>query len=294
MSTAEPLIPIEDLEVFCNGLDHAEGITITPDGTIYVGGEAGQIYRVEPDDTPKEIHSTGGFMLGLAADADGNVYAIDQAGPTVWRFDPATGVREPFFTGTDERPGRVLNWGAFDGNGDYYVSDSGAWGGFDGLIYKRSAGGAAEVWTEESHNFPNGMFLDAENRFLWVVESYPSALVRYAIRLDGSAGPREQLWDLGLAVPDGIALCTDGSAVISCYRPDTVFHWSDEHGLRVLATDPRGTALAGPTNVVFTGPERNVMVMPNIGRWHLTRIRSELVGVPLQYPTRAQIDGGGR
>ena len=31
--------------------------------------------------------------------------------------------------------------------------------------------------------------------------------------------------------------------------------------------------------------------MPNLGRWHLTRIRSDLVGVPLHYPTRAQIDG---
>ena len=59
----------------------------------------------------------------------------------------------------------------------------------------------------------------------------------------------------------------------------------------MLATDPRGTALAAPTNVVFTGPGRNEIVVPNLGRWHLTRIRTSLVGVPLHYPTRAQIDG---
>src|SRR5829696_3850677 len=104
-----PLVPLDELEVFCNGLDHAEGITITRDGTIYVGGEAGQVYRVEADGTPCEVHSTGGFMLGLAADGDGNVYAVDAAGPVVWRIDPSSGSRERFFAGTDDRPCVVPN-----------------------------------------------------------------------------------------------------------------------------------------------------------------------------------------
>ncbi len=72
-----PAFQLESLELLGQGLDHPEGICGTSDGRIYVGGEAGQLYRVEPDDTVTEILSTDGFMLGLAADGEGRVYAID-------------------------------------------------------------------------------------------------------------------------------------------------------------------------------------------------------------------------
>ena len=287
----EPTVPISELELFCNGLDHSEGITVSPKGTIYVGGEAGQIYRVERDGTPTEVHGTGGFLLGLACDAHGAVYAADTVTRCVWRIGLAAGTQDRFFTGLSDRPARLPNWGAFDAAGNYYLSDSGDWGGRDGLIWLRRAGGEVEVFTEESCNFPNGMAVSADSRTLWVAESYPSALVRYAIGDDGSAGPREVVCELGLAVPDGVALCEDGSVMLSCYRPDAVFRWTPGGVLETYASDPRGTALAAPTNIVFTGPGRNELVMPNLGRWHLTRIRSNLVGVPLHYPTRAQIDG---
>ena len=52
----------------------------------------------------------------------------------------------------------------------------------------------------------------------------------------------------------------------------------------------RGSAVAmsnaaAPTNVVFTGDKRDTIVVPNLGRWHLTRFRTSLQGVPLFYPT---------
>ena len=96
--------------------------------------------------------------------------------------------------------------------------------------------------------------------------------------------------NLAGTVPDGIAFATDGSAVIACYRPDVVLRWSDAGGVEVLANDPEGVFLAAPTNCVFTGPDRATIVVPNIGRWHATRFRVPgLAGVPLFYPTRAQL-----
>ena len=38
---------VDKVEIIAAGVDHAEGITITPDMTIYCGGEAGQIYRID-------------------------------------------------------------------------------------------------------------------------------------------------------------------------------------------------------------------------------------------------------
>jgi gluconolactonase len=282
---------LEQLETFANGLDHAEGIAITPDGTIYVGGEAGQIYRIGADDTPEEVVNTGGFVLGLAADAEGNLYACDQVAGGVLRIDPASGTIDVFSKGMAERPMRVPNWGAFDGNGNYYVSDSGDWGGANGLIWVVRPGGRAEVWTEESRDFPNGLAVAPDGSRVYVVESSPSHIVEIPIEPDGSAGPRKVLCELGLVVPDGVAVADDGSLVVACYRPDVIYRWRPEEGLEVLAGDPQGVVLAAPTNVAFTGEDLGVLVVPNLGRWHLTRGRTGVRGTPLFYPTAEQLRG---
>jgi gluconolactonase len=285
----EPVVPIEQLEVFANGLDHAEGIAVTPDGTLYVGGEAGQLYRIEPDDTFTELLTTGGFMLGLAADAEGRIYACDIAAKCVWRINPETKERTVFTKGTDDRGFTAPNWGCFDANGNYYLSDSGDWKAAAGLIWVVRPGGRTQVWTEESRNFPNGMALAPDGSQLYVLESTPGALVSFAINEDGSAGPREVLSDLPGAVPDGVAVAKDGSLIIACYRPDVIYQWHPDYGVRVFAEDPEGVAIAAPTNVVFVGPELDTIVVPNIGRWHLTRIRAGIAGEPLFYPTREQL-----
>lgn len=106
----DPLVPVDQLEVFADGLDHAEGIAVTADGTVYVGGEAGQLYRIGADDSVEQVLTTGGFMLGLAADGAGRIYACDAAKKGVWRIDPLAGTMEVFCEGTAERPMLSPNW----------------------------------------------------------------------------------------------------------------------------------------------------------------------------------------
>lgn len=290
----EPLLRLDQLEMFAHGLDHAEGIAVAPDGTIYVGGEAGQLYRVTADDGIEEVANTGGWLLGLAADGDGAIYGCDAAKRCVWRIDPASGTVEPFCEGTPERPLVSPNWGCFDEHGNYYFSDSGEWKAGNGLIWVVRPGGRAEVWTEESKDFPNGMALSADGSTLYVLESTPGALVSFAVNPDGTAGPRVVLADLPGTVPDGVAVATDGSLVLACYRPDIIYRWREDLGLQVLAHDPEGVFIAAPTNVAFTGADRATMVVPNIGRWHLTRFQHpDLKGIPLPLPASAAIAGSG-
>ena len=60
------LYPIEKVGVFAQGLDHPEGLAVARDGTVYAGGEAGQVYRISPDGKKVEVlANTGGFCLGL-------------------------------------------------------------------------------------------------------------------------------------------------------------------------------------------------------------------------------------
>ncbi|HEX4036018.1 MAG TPA: SMP-30/gluconolactonase/LRE family protein [Solirubrobacteraceae bacterium] len=287
----EPLVPIGELEMFAHGLDHAEGIAVTGEGVVYVGGEAGQLYRIGADDTVEEVLTTGGWLLGLAADGAGRIYACDAVKRCVWRIDPAAKSMEVFCEGTAERPMLSPNWGCFDAAGNYYVSDSGEWKGANGLIWIVRPGSAPEVWTEDSRDFPNGMAISADGSDLLVLESTPGALVAFTIAADGSAGARRVLAKLD-AVPDGVAVATDGSLVIACYRPDVIYRWREDVGLEILALDPEGVAIAAPTNVAFTGPGLDTMMVPNIGRWHLTRFsHPELTGVPLHYPTAGQLGG---
>ena len=186
--------------------------------------------------------------------------------------------------GPPGRPFRTPNWGAFDEAGGYYLTDSGGWGASDGLVWRIPRGGAPEVWTEEARAFPNGLCLSADGSKLYVLESYPGALVEVPILPDGSAGDRRLLCDLDPAVPDGVALTVDGAFLIACYRPDAVLRWHPEDGLATLAEDVRGTILAAPTNIAFVGDRLQDAIVPNIGRWHLTRIPLPSGGIPPFYP----------
>lgn len=149
-------------------------------------------------------------------------------------------------------------------------------------------GGHAEVRCGESVDFPNGCAVAPDQSCLYAVESIPGRIIEIPIRADGSAGPRRVLLELPGTVPDGVAVERDGSLVIACYRPDVIYRACPDGRVEVLAEDPEGTVLAAPTNVVFTGERLDQWVVPNLGRWHLTR-GSGVSGSPLFYPSRDQI-----
>lgn len=281
-------VALDQLEVFAVGLDHSEGITVSPAGKIYVGGEAGQIYRID-DDKPVEIANTKGFLLGLASDAHGRIYVIDSTHRKVWRYDESTGDLETFSTGIPGIGFKVPNWGAFDALGNYFLTDSGNWMDNEGLIYVVRPGGRVELWTDEVTAFPNGCCVSPDGSTLYVVESVPGAIVEVPISKSGGAGTRRVLCELGMAVPDGVAVASDGSLIVACYRPDVIYRWHPSDGLSILAADPRGTILSAPTNAVFTGPNLEILVVPNLGRWNLTRGNLGITGMPLHYPDRAAI-----
>ena len=56
------------------GLDHPECAAWGPDGYVYAGGEAGQIYRSDSGQHGGD-REHGRFIFGLALDADANVHA---------------------------------------------------------------------------------------------------------------------------------------------------------------------------------------------------------------------------
>lgn len=266
-------------------LDHPEGVAWDPEsGSLYAGGEAGQIYRLDPATGKQEIvGETGGYVLGVALDGMGRVYACDMGRQEVVRL--ARGGRpEPYSRGTGEAPMRVPNHLVFDAGGSLYVSDSGEWGAANGLIYRIEPSGTTSVFTRSAPGFTNGLALSPDGHWLYVVESTLPGISRVRIRDDATAGEREVVRKMPRTVPDGIAFARDGSLYIACYRPDAVYRLTPAGDLETVVEDWAALKVAAPTNLVFYGPERTQVALACLhGEW-LALFDAGRAGQPLHYP----------
>lgn len=277
------LLQVSDFALLADGLDHPEGVACGPDGSVYAGGESGQIYHLGANGACTAYASTGGWVLGLALDADGNVYACDIFHRAVMRITPA-GEYSCYSSGTPERPMRVPNYPVFDAAGNLYVSDSGDWNENNGCIYRIAPGGATEVWTTAAPRFPNGLAWHPDVPVLYIVESQMPGVVRIECLPDGRPGDVQTVVELPHNVPDGLAFDRARSLFISCYTPDVIYRFNFDGEIAVLAADWEGHTLATPTNIAFCGPDRRELVVASFSRWHLSRATMRLAGFPLHYP----------
>ena len=274
---------LEAFSELAGGLDHPEGVTQGPDGRVYAGGEAGQIYAIAPDGTLEQIASTGGFIYGVATDGDGNVYACDFGRAEVSRIAPS-GAIETYSKGTADHPLRVPNFAAFDDAGNLYVTDSGGWADDDGCVFRVAPGGSTILWSEAVPRFPNGCCLSAEGGWLYVIESHGRRVSRIPIRDDGSAGPPEVAVELPGCQPDGIAFAEDGTMFVGCYRPDRIYRIHPDGVPEVLVEDSDGVVLNQPTNVAFVGPKLDRLAVASLGGWSLMAADVGSTGLALRYP----------
>jgi len=88
----------------------------------------------------------------------------------------------------------------------------------------------------------------------------------------------------------GIAFTEEAGPVTSCYRPDRIYYLDPDGALEIIAEDPEGTLLAAPTNVAFVGAGRRTLVSANLGRWHLTRLETDVTGVVPHAPATWAVD----
>jgi gluconolactonase len=261
-----------------DGLDHPEGVAYDPDADIvWAGGEAGQVYRVDlATETAEQVATAPGFVLGIAVDAGGRLAICVSSDGSVCMVDGGevrrvlTGLVQP-------------NYPAFGPDGTLYVSDSGSWSRDDGRVVRISADGDAETLTHAVPCFTNGLAVTPDGRHLYVVESYDPRLSR----IDLGTGAVDTVRRFDGTVLDGLACTADGGLLVSCYRPDRIYHLDRDGNAEVVAEDPQGTLLAAPTNVCFVGPELDRVVSANLGRWHLTLLDDVGIrGVPLHRPER--------
>jgi sugar lactone lactonase YvrE len=275
--TTSPEVALDRFSTVADGLDHPECVAVGPDGQLYASGEAGQVYRLDPDG-PTIVANTGGFVLGLCLDADSVIYACDQFRHEVVRIGK-DGTVESY----SERI-QTPNYPVFTADGTLFVSDSGTWDGNDGFLYRIGVGGDCRRLDVDVPAFPNGLALSPGGDWLYVVLSQLPGVVRIPIVNAEPAGPPEVVLTMPGHVPDGLATLANGDLLVACYSPDTIYRVHNGQA-SVLAHDPRRVVLASPTNLALYGPGRTRMAVGSLGRWHVASADIGLAGAALEYPS---------
>lgn len=277
------------MRIFCDGatseprLSHPEGVAIHRDGSVWCGGERGEIYRIAADGGSREVvASTSGFCLGVAFDADDNLFVCDLAHAAVFRLDTRTGELARFADGVPGHRFVTPNFPAFDRAGRLYVSDSGDPAGPGPGILRFTPDGTGELWHPGPFAFANGLAFTPDGGTLYVVETWRHAITAIEVSPGGDPGTSRDVAVLPGVLPDGLAVAADGTVYIACYEPSQIMRIRPGDGpgavAEVVAADPTAHLLCHPTNIAFRG---TALISANLGRWHLTEIEVGQTGLPL-------------
>jgi gluconolactonase len=258
------------LRTVATGLDHPEAVCVAGDAVL-AGGEAGQLYRcpLEGGTTELVAQVPGGFLTGIAVDADGTAFCCDVGNGRVQRITPAGDVT-PYGP-----PIGYPNYPVFGSDGTLWVTDSGDWERPSGGIVRIAPGGSAERLPGEPLRFANGLALRGDA--LFVVESAWPGIVR--VPLDGGAA--EPILELPGTVPDGLAFDEEGGLWIACWQPNRIYRLARDGALEVVADDWSGTDLLTPTNLAFAG---EVLVVASLGGQAISAFDAGVRGAPLHRP----------
>ncbi|MBU3672033.1 MAG: SMP-30/gluconolactonase/LRE family protein [Sinobacteraceae bacterium] len=190
-------------QISLDGNAGPEHVVIGPDGRLYAAVEAGRILRMNPDGTALEVYAqTGGRVLGIAFDAEGQLYAAD-ALRGLLRVD-RTGQVVPVVTHYRNEPIRYADAVVIASDGRVYFSDASTrfapseWGGtFEASvldILEQSSTGRVFEFDPKSgttrlvargFSFANGLAITADGRHLLVVETGRYRVWRIAIEARG-------------------------------------------------------------------------------------------------------------
>ena len=272
-----------ECETVVTGLDHPECAVVGSSGELYAGGEAGTIYRIDPQRREAiELAKALGESGGLALDGDDNLYECNLSGH-VNRITPS-GELSVYSTGTSELPVHFPNFPVFDQHGNLFFSDSGSWNTLNGRIYVVRPGGGTEVAIPDYLAFPNGLALDTTTGWLYIVQSTARNVVRARVA-DGEVTARPEIYiefSTG-TVPDGLALAAGGNLYVACYEPNVIYVVEPSGRVEPLIEGLAFGVLNRPTNCAFSRTD-DTLYFPSYGAGDIARLAVGEQGMPLSYP----------
>jgi gluconolactonase len=273
-----PTLPIERFEIFASGLDHPECCAFDRDGNLWAGGEAGQIYRIDPAGNAETIANLGGFCAGLSFSPDDRELFVCVAGKGVVSVTKS-GKQRVFATHAGDHEIVAANYPLFDRCGRLYVTDSGRWMKRNGFVLRFDASSRGEALAGP-FGYANGLALSADERTLYMVESDSDSVFRFEIASNDQLNSRQLYASQVGRFPDGLAMDAHGNLFVCCYASDEIWRITPDGEKTLLARDRWGILLGRPTNLAFGGENFDDVYVANLGRYTITRAKLGIRGRP--------------
>lgn len=273
---------VHQVEIIRTGLDHPECINFGPDGRLYAGGFAGQVYvMIPPRYELQLLGRTEGRLAGVAVDGNHNVYVCNITRHCVLRATQ-NGEFSVYCDRAPDGPLVLPNYGSFDANGNYYFSDSGDYWKPSGRLIRVKPNGQAESLIGGNWHHPNGLAISPRDGAVFMIESTADDILRIPVSKDGTVGKPEIYAQLRGDVLDGLAFAKNGDLYASCYFPNRIFVISPDQNVELLIEDTTGEILNQPTNMAFE-PNGTRLFFSSFGGQHVAAINVE-EGASLHYP----------
>src|SRR3954462_1201545 len=275
----DPVVSIDRFEIFASGLDHPECCAFDRDGTLWAGGEAGQLYRIDATGKVTQVANLGDFFCGIALAPDDRELFVCVSGIGVVRVSK-NGEHTVFATHAGDHQIVAPNYLLFDRGGRLYVTDSGNWMKQNGFLLRFTPDGRGEILAGPL-GYTNGLALTADERYLYMVESDSDTILRFEIGADDRLHQPEKYAEHVGRFPDGLALDAAGNLYVCCFASDEIWRVDRNGQKSLLAHDRWGIRLGRPTNLAFGGDNFDEIYVANLARYTIARAKIGVCGQPL-------------
>jgi len=220
------LVPLESLSFIGSDLRRPECVLCASSGDVYTADWRGGVTRIAPDGAQQTVvgaHPDGGPLqpngIALASDGTFLVAHLGTSAGGVFRLG-RHGTVTPVLTEIDGQPLPPTNYVIEDAAGRLWITVSTGLSpralGYrpdvaDGFVVLVDRRGARIV--ADGLGYTNELAIDPSGRWLWVNETFGRRVSRFAIRDDGTLGPRQTVTTFGRGFfPDGLAFDAEGHA----------------------------------------------------------------------------------
>ena len=278
----------------CDGLSFPEGPAYDGRGNLFFSNCNDEtISKVNADGTverkwmsasEQDQPFTWKKSNGLTFHGDGTMFVCDHGRNAIIRMHPGKRC-EVYADSCGGVPFKGPNDLAFDPKGNLYFTDPVGSNKKNpvGCVYRVEQGTRKVTRVADGMAFPNGLAFTANAKYLYVCESGENRILRFAVKLDGTLGPKEPFADLspdGPGDPDGMAVDSKGNLWVTHFGAHSVLVFDTKGRITTIIRLPHENNW-GPTNIEFGGKDMRDVYITDPGTQALYRMRSEVPGLKL-------------